>query len=41
LEDMLRKSPVTGISHHEGSFPSEGKLVCGGEGGSYTGDFDR
>jgi len=40
LEDMIRKSPVTGISLHGGPFPSEGNLVCGG-GGSYTGNFDR
>ena len=37
--DMLRKFPDTGISLHEGPFPSEVNLVCGG--GSYTGDFDR
>ena len=30
LEDMLRKSPDTGISLHEDPFPSEGNLVCGG-----------
>jgi hypothetical protein len=38
LEDMLRKSPDTGISLHGVPFPSEGNLVRGG--GSYTGDFD-
>jgi hypothetical protein len=32
LEDMLRKSPDTGISLHGGPFPSEGNLVCGGGG---------
>jgi len=40
LEDMLRKSPDTGISLRGGPFPSEGNLVCGG-GALYTGDFDR
>jgi len=40
LEDMLRKSPDTGISLHGGPFPAEENLVCGG-GGSYTGDFYR
>ena len=40
LEDMLRKSPDTGISLHGGPFLSEGNLVRRG-GGSYTGDFDR
>jgi len=30
LEDMLRKSPDTGISHHGGPFPPEGNLVWGG-----------
>ena len=30
LEDMLRKSPDTGISLCRGPFPSEGNLVCGG-----------
>ena len=39
LEYMLRNSPDTGIVPHEGPFPSEGNLVCGG--GSYTGDSDR
>ena len=39
LEDMLRKSPDTGISLHRSPLPSERNLVCGG--GSYTGDFDR
>jgi hypothetical protein len=29
LEDMLRKTPDTGISLHEGPFPPEGDLVCG------------
>ena len=31
LEDMLRKSPDTGISLHGVPFPSEGNLVCGGD----------
>jgi hypothetical protein len=31
LEDMLRKSPDTGIFLHGGSFPPEGNLVYGGE----------
>ena len=39
VEDMLRKSPDTGISLHGVPFPSEGTLVYGG--GSYTRDFDR
>ena len=30
LEDMLRKSPDTGISLHGGPFLSEGNLECGG-----------
>ena len=30
LEDMLRKPPDKGISLHEGPFPSEGNLLCGG-----------
>ena len=30
LEDMLRKSPDTGISLHGGPFPAEGNLVCAG-----------
>ena len=30
LEDMLRKSPVAGISLHGGPFPPEGNLVYGG-----------
>ena len=30
LEDMLTKSPDTGISLHWGPFPSDGNLVCGG-----------
>jgi hypothetical protein len=38
-EDMLRKSPDTGISLYGGPFPVKGNLVCGG--GSYIGDFDR
>jgi hypothetical protein len=29
LEDMLRKSPDTGISLHGGPFSAEGNLVCG------------
>jgi hypothetical protein len=29
LEDMLRKSPDTGISLHGGPFPSGGNLVYG------------
>ena len=29
LEDMLRKSPDTGISLHGGPFPSKVNLVCG------------
>ena len=33
LEDMLRKSPDTGISLHGGPFPSEGNLAFGGGGG--------
>ena len=40
-EYMLRKSPHMGISLHGGPFPSEGSLVCGGGGASYTGDFNR
>jgi hypothetical protein len=32
LEDMLRKSPYTGISLHGVPFPAEGNLVCGGGG---------
>ena len=36
---MLRKSPDAGISLHEGPFPAEGNLVCGG--GACTRDFDR
>ena len=32
LEYMLRKSLDTDISFHEGPFPSEGNLVCGGGG---------
>jgi hypothetical protein len=32
LEDMLKKSPGSGISLHGGPFPSEGNLVRGGEG---------
>jgi hypothetical protein len=35
------ESPDTGISLEGGPFPSEGNLVCGGGGGSYTGDVDR
>ena len=31
LEDILRKSPVTGIFLNGGPFPSEENLVCGGE----------
>jgi hypothetical protein len=38
LQDMLRKSPDTGISLHRGPFMSEGNLESGG--GSYTGDFE-
>ena len=30
LEDMLRKSPHTGISLHGVPFPTEGKLICEG-----------
>jgi len=30
LEDMLGKSPDTGICLHGGPFPSEGNLVWGG-----------
>ena len=37
LEDMLRKSPETGISLHGGPFPSEGNLVCGGGGACIPG----
>jgi hypothetical protein len=37
-EDILRKSPDGGISHHGGPLPSEENLVCGD---LYTGDFDR
>ena len=37
LLDMLRKSLDTGISLHEGPFPSEGILVCGGGGLIYWG----
>jgi hypothetical protein len=34
LEDMLGKSPDTGISLHGGPFPSEGNLVCVWGGGA-------
>jgi len=37
LEYMLRKSLDTDISFHEGPFPSEGNLVCGGGGLVYWG----
>jgi hypothetical protein len=40
LEDMIRKSPHSGISLHGGPFPSDRNLVCGG-GASYAWDFDR
>jgi hypothetical protein len=40
LEDMLRKSPNTGISLYGGPFPVEWNLICEGR-GSYTGGFDR
>ena len=37
LEDMLRKSPDTGISLHGGPFPSKRYLVCGRGGVIYWG----
>ena len=37
FEDMQRKAPDMGISHHRGPFMAEGNL----EGGLYTRDFER